>query len=361
MGLSKRQLLWRVEVPLAMPVIIAGLRIATVSAIALITIASLIGRGGFGQFILEGLNTFFWTPLLVGVVLSVALAFVADIAAAHRAAVRHAVGEGSGTSGGCDMNGLLDGLQWLFDGANWSGVDGIPARVWEHVQLSAISLVIATMIAMPLGLWIGHSRRGQFWTVQLANVGRSIPSLAVLSIAFLLVLKLVPDDSAQLAFGFLPTIVALTLLGIPVILINTYVGIQQVDPDTVEAAKGMGMDGRQVLARLEIPMAMPLIMTGLRLAAVQIVATAGLAALIAGGALGRYIVDGFALRENDKIVGGSILIACSVSAHGPRVHAAHEGDSASPDFGGITSAAFAAGRRGTPCRLLSRLTFRFLA
>ena len=207
------------------------------------------------------------------------------------------------------MNGLLDGLQWLVDGVNWSGVDGIPARVWEHVQLSAISLVIATLIAMPLGLWIGHSRRGQFWTVQLANVGRSIPSLAVLSLAFLLVLKLAPDQSAQLAFGFLPTIVALTLLGIPVILINTYVGIQQVDLDTVEAAKGMGMDGRQVLARLEIPMAMPLIMTGLRLAAVQIVATAGLAALIAGGALGRYIVDGFALRENDKIVGGSILIA----------------------------------------------------
>lgn len=207
------------------------------------------------------------------------------------------------------MNGLLEGLQWLSDQANWSGVDGIPARVWEHVQLSMISLVIATLIALPVGLWIGHTRRGQFWTVQLANVGRSVPSLAVLSIAFLLVLKLVPNNYAQIAFGFLPTIVALTLLGIPVILINTYVGIQQVDLDTIEAAKGMGMSGRQVLARLEVPMAMPLIMTGLRLAAVQIVATAGLAALIAGGGLGRYIVDGFALRENDKVVAGSILIA----------------------------------------------------
>ena len=207
------------------------------------------------------------------------------------------------------MNGLLEGLQWLIDPANWSGIDGIPARVWEHVQLSTISLVIATLIALPLGLWIGHTRRGQFWTVQLANVGRSVPSLAVLSIVFLLVLKLVPDDLADLAFGFLPTIVALTVLGIPVILINTYVGIQQVDRDTVEAARGMGMDGRQVLGRLEVPMAIPLIVTGLRLAAVQIVATAGLAALIAGGGLGRYIVDGFALRENDKIVAGSILIA----------------------------------------------------
>ncbi len=203
------------------------------------------------------------------------------------------------------MNGLLEGLQWLVDPANWSGVDGISARVWEHVQLSAIALVIASLIAVPIGLWIGHTRRGQFWTVQLANVGRSIPSLAILSIMFLIAVKEFPS----LAFGFLPTIVALTLLGIPVILINTYVGIQQVDPDTVEAARGMGMSGRQVLWRLEVPMAMPLIMTGLRLAAVQIVATAGLAALIAGGGLGRYIVDGFALRENDKIVAGAILVA----------------------------------------------------
>ena len=203
------------------------------------------------------------------------------------------------------MNGLVEGLQWLVDPINWSGVDGIPARVWEHVQLSVIALVIATLIAVPIGLWIGHTRRGQFWTVQFANVGRSIPSLAVLSIMFLIAVREFPS----LAFGFLPTIVALTLLGIPVILINTYVGIQQVDPDTVEAARGMGMSGRQVLSKLEVPMAMPLIMTGLRLAAVQIVATAGLAALIAGGGLGRYIVDGFALRENDRIVAGAILVA----------------------------------------------------
>jgi osmoprotectant transport system permease protein len=203
------------------------------------------------------------------------------------------------------VNGLLEGLQWLVDPANWSGVDGIPARVWEHVQLSVIALAIATLIAVPIGLWIGHTRRGQFWTVQFANVGRSIPSLAILSIMFLIAVKEFPS----LAFGFLPTIVALTLLGIPVILINTYVGIQQVDPDTVEAARGMGMDGRQVLSKLEVPMAMPLIMTGLRLAAVQIVATAGLAALIAGGGLGRYIVDGFALRENERIVAGAILVA----------------------------------------------------
>jgi osmoprotectant transport system permease protein len=206
---------------------------------------------------------------------------------------------------GGHVNGLWDGIRWLLASPHWSGPDGIPSRLFEHVQLSAVGLLLASLIAIPLGLWVGHTRRGQFVVVQLANLGRSIPSLAILSIMFLIVVKIAPYR----AFGFLPTIVALTLLGIPVILINTYVGIQQVDEDTVEAARGMGMSGGQVLRRLEVPLAMPLILTGLRLAAVQIVATAGLAALIAGGGLGRYIVDGFALRETDRIVAGAILVA----------------------------------------------------
>ncbi|HEY6567210.1 MAG TPA: ABC transporter permease [Actinomycetota bacterium] len=203
------------------------------------------------------------------------------------------------------MNGFLDGIQWLFEPMHWSGTDGIPVRVWEHVQLSVIALVIASLIAIPLGLLVGHTRRGAFLTVQLANVGRAVPSIAVLGVMYLVVLQLSP----RLAFGFAPTIVALVLLSIPVILINTFVGVQQVDPDTVEAARGMGMNGRQVLFRVEVPMATPLILTGLRLAAVLVVATAGLAALIAGGGLGRYIVDGVALRETDRVVAGCILIA----------------------------------------------------
>ena len=203
------------------------------------------------------------------------------------------------------MNGFVEGIQWLFEPMHWSGADGIPIRVWEHVQLSVIALVIASLIAIPLGLVVGHTRRGAFLTVQLANVGRAVPSIAVLGVMYLVVLQVSP----RLAFGFAPTIVALVLLAIPVILINTFVGVQQVDPDTVEAARGMGMNGRQVLFRVEVPIAMPLILTGLRLAAVLIVATAGLAALIAGGGLGRYIVDGVALRETDRVIAGSILIA----------------------------------------------------
>ena len=203
------------------------------------------------------------------------------------------------------MNGFLDGIQWIVDPAHWSGVDGVPSRTWEHVQLCLLGLVLASLIAIPLGLLVGHTRRGTFLTAQVANLGRAVPSFAVLSITYLIVIKISP----KLAFGSVPTIAALVLLAFPVILINTMVGIQQVDADVIEAARGMGMNGRQVLMQLELPLAMPLIMTGLRLAAVLIVATAGLAALVAGGGLGRYVVDGFALQETDRVVAGAILIA----------------------------------------------------
>jgi osmoprotectant transport system permease protein len=215
------------------------------------------------------------------------------------------VGARGQSPGGAGLSSFVDALQWLVGGPQWSGPDGIPSRVSEHLQMSIISLLLAALIAIPVGLWVGHTRKGRFLTTQAANLGRAVPSFAVLSIMFLIVIKISP----KLAFGFLPTVVALTLLGIPVILINTYVGIEQVDADTVEAARGMGMSGRQVLFRLEVPMATPLIMTGLRLAAVQIVATAGLAALIAGGGLGRYIIDGFANQDTPKLVGGAILVA----------------------------------------------------
>ena len=128
----------------------------------------------------------------MGVVLSVALAFAADLLLLGLQRLATPWAQGVGREGGGHVNGLLEGLQWLVDPANWSGVDGIPARVWEHVQLSVIALAIATLIAVPIGLWIGHTRRGQFWTVQFANVGRSIPSLAVLSIMFLIAVKEFP-------------------------------------------------------------------------------------------------------------------------------------------------------------------------
>jgi osmoprotectant transport system permease protein len=139
----------------------------------------------------------------------------------------------------------------------------------------------------------------------MAIIGRAIPSFAILSISFQVILNVAPE----VAFGFVPTVIALTLLAIPPILTNTYVGIEEVDADTVEAARGTGMRGRQVLTRLELPLATPLILAGMRTAAVQVVATATLAALIAGGGLGRYIIDGFAQGDEGMLLAGAVLVA----------------------------------------------------
>jgi osmoprotectant transport system permease protein len=198
-------------------------------------------------------------------------------------------------------------LGWLTDPANWSGPNSIPIRLFQHIEMSVVALVIACLIAVPLGLLVGHTRRGGFFAISTANVGRAIPSFALLVLVFVVVSRVAPS----LAFGFVPTVIALTCLAIPPILTNTTVGIEQVDADSVDAARGMGLSGRQILTRLEIPLATPLIVAGLRTAAVQVVATATLAALIAGGGLGRFIVDGIALGTLGvpQLVGGAILVA----------------------------------------------------
>jgi osmoprotectant transport system permease protein len=196
-------------------------------------------------------------------------------------------------------------LEFLSEPANWTGPSGIPARVFQHIELSAASLALALLVALPIGMYIGHARRAEFITVTIANLGRAVPSFAILSLAYGITLGLAP----KLAFGFTPTVVALTLLGIPPVLTNTYVGVQNVDRDTVEAAHGMGLSGRQVLSRLELPLAAPLIVAGVRTAAVAIVATATLSALIGGGGLGRLIVDGFAQGDQAMAVAGAILVA----------------------------------------------------
>jgi osmoprotectant transport system permease protein len=203
------------------------------------------------------------------------------------------------------MHTFLRALHWLLAGSHWKGYNGIPARVLQHVELSAAPILIAALIAIPVGMYVGHTRRFQFLSVSTANVGRAIPSFAILVIAFVVVSKVAPT----LAFGFTPTVIALVLLAVPPILTNTYVGIQAVDADTVEAARGMGMTERDVILRLEVPLAVPLIMAGLRTAAVTVVATATLSAFIGGGGLGRYIVDGFAQSDAPKLISGAMLVA----------------------------------------------------
>jgi len=195
--------------------------------------------------------------------------------------------------------------EWFTDPGNWSGTFGIPSRLLEHVIMSGISVALAAVIALPLGMWIGHRRRFERLVVSVANLGRAIPSFGLL---FLFILAF--GVGLRYPASLRPAVIfALVLLAIPPILTNTYVGIQGVDEDTLEAARGMGMNERRVLVGIEIPLAVPLIMAGLRTAAVQVVATATLAAVVAGGGLGRFIVDGFATRDLAQIFGGAVLVA----------------------------------------------------
>jgi osmoprotectant transport system permease protein len=185
---------------------------------------------------------------------------------------------------------------WFSDPARWTGTDGIPNRLFEHIQLSGVAVLVGLAIALPIGLLIGHSGRGAFLVVSVANIGRAVPSYALLLLLFPI-------------FLFSTPIPALILLAIPPILTNAYVGVREVDRDLVESGRGMGMTGWQVLTGLELPIAVPVIVAGIRTAAIQVVATATIAALVAGGGFGRYIVDGFGLRDEAMIVGGAILVA----------------------------------------------------
>jgi osmoprotectant transport system permease protein len=206
------------------------------------------------------------------------------------------------------MELFADGIRWLADPMNWSGQNGIPARTLEHVQISLTAVLVAAALAIPVGLYIGHSGRGQFLAVSAANVGRALPSFGVLAIVFPFSLLYLPGS-----IGYAAILITMVLLAIPPILTNTYVGVQTVDRETVEAARGMGMTERQVLARLELPLAAPLIVAGLRTAAVQVVATATLGAFVGWGGLGRFLGLGFALgptgRGGPILVGGAVLVA----------------------------------------------------
>jgi osmoprotectant transport system permease protein len=192
---------------------------------------------------------------------------------------------------------------WLADPAHWAGSDGIPNRIAEHLLLSGVTTLVAVLIALPVGVLFGHSGRGGFLAINLANLGRALPSLALLALMLPIALNL------RLGLGFWPTFFALVPLGIPPILTNSYVAVREVDRDVVEAARGMGLRPQQVLRMVELPIAAPLIIAGVRNAAVAIVATATLGALVAGGGLGRYIVDGLARQEYPRLFVGALLVA----------------------------------------------------
>ena len=187
---------------------------------------------------------------------------------------------------------------WFADGSHWQGPDGIPTRLVEHVQLSAEAVLIGAVIALPIGIALGHYGRFGNLAINISNVGRALPSFGILVIAF-----------QVFGLGDLPIVLALTALAVPPMVTNSYVALREVDPDIRDAARGMGYRELAQVLRVELPLAVPLIMAGIRTSAVQVVATATLAALIAGGGLGRYIVDGLATQDYVKTAAGALLVA----------------------------------------------------
>jgi len=199
---------------------------------------------------------------------------------------------------------------WFANGDHWRGDEGIPNLLWQHIQISFIAVVVAVAVALPIGLVFGHYRRGGFVAINLANIGRALPALALLILAVREFGGGDPPGWLQaVGVGSLPTFLALVALAIPPVVTNTYVGVTTVDAATREAAEGMGMSGSQVLRRIELPLALPLIMAGIRTTAVAVVATATLAAIVGWGGLGRYIIDGFRVGDDERLFAGAILVA----------------------------------------------------
>ncbi|MFJ1817098.1 ABC transporter permease [Streptomyces sp. NPDC086796] len=198
------------------------------------------------------------------------------------------------------MNTLADAWSWLTTSANWSGDGGIWNRLGQHLFLTVVCLLISCLLALPVAVVLGHLGKGGALAVNLSNIGRAVPTFAVL-----VLLLLTPIGG----HGEWPTIIALVLFAVPPLLTNAYVGMREVDRDVVRAARGMGMTGRQLMLGVEVPLALPLILTGVRIAAVQLVATATLAALAGGGGLGRIITAGFNLASTAQVVAGAVLVA----------------------------------------------------
>ncbi|HEY4768212.1 MAG TPA: ABC transporter permease [Candidatus Limnocylindria bacterium] len=203
------------------------------------------------------------------------------------------------------MEFLGEVAAWFSDPASWEGRNSIPLRLWEHVSLSATALALGVLIALPIGLAIGHSGRGARSVVAVTNTGRAIPSLGWLGMVLPITLVLFERGG----LGFLPALIALVALAIPPIVTNTYAGLREVDRELIDAARGMGMSERRILAAVEVPIALPVILAGIRSSAVQVVATATLAAVVAGGTLGDFILQGIFVRDLPRVFGAALMVA----------------------------------------------------
>lgn len=195
------------------------------------------------------------------------------------------------------MNQLLLALQWLADPARWSGPTGIGVRLLEHLAYTALGVAIAAAIAIPIGLLVGHTRRGRGLAVTLSGAARALPTLGLVTLFGL-----------WFGIGLTAPILAFVILAIPSLLAGAYSAVEAVDPQTVDAARAQGMTELQILTRVEVPLGLPLLISGVRLASVQVISTVMLAAYIGNGGLGRFIFLGLNIQDYPQMLAGSILV-----------------------------------------------------
>lgn len=195
------------------------------------------------------------------------------------------------------MSVFSEVASWLTDGAQWHGDDGLPHRIVQHIGYTALTVAVASAIAIPLGLWIGHTGRMRGLAVSLTGALRALPTLGLVTLMGL-----------WLGIGLIPPTIALVVLAIPPLLAGAYAGLESVDRATVDAARAIGMSEWQVLGKVEIPLALPIIVGGIRSAVLQVIATATIAAYIGLGGLGRYLIDGLAVRDYPQMAGGSVIV-----------------------------------------------------
>ena len=201
------------------------------------------------------------------------------------------------------MTFLVDVVRWLIDPAHWAGADGISRRLSEHAWISILAIAISLVVAGPPGVVLGHVRRGGVLAVGVVNIGRAMPAFALIAIALPISIRL------GLGLGFWPTLFGLVVLAMPPIFTTCYTAVRDVDPAAVSSANGIGLRPRQVLLGVEVPLAAPVILAAVRVTAVQVVATAPLGALFGWGGLGRFIIDGFAVRDLEMAAAGAVLVA----------------------------------------------------
>jgi len=204
---------------------------------------------------------------------------------------------GMGGAGG-PVEVLQNLWTWFAEAGRWEGNDGIPNRVVEHLYYTGVSLAIALAISLPVGVGLGHIGKGGLVAINLSNIGRAVPEFGIVILVFIIA-----------GYGDLPVLIALVALAMPPIVTNSYVGMRDVDQLVTGAARGMGMTGWQRLIQVELPLAAPAIMAGIRTSTVQVIATATIGAYVGLGGLGRYIIDGLAQRDMDQVLGGAVSVA----------------------------------------------------